>query len=61
MENKELAKFKIFGSFGKSVKEEEDAIITHPTTASGNLFAVLIQSAVVSQKFQVTVEWFEWN
>lgn len=40
-------------------KDEDDAIITHPTTASGNIFAVLIQSAVVSQTFQVTVEWDE--
>ncbi len=40
-------------------KDEEDAIITHPTTASGNLFAVLIKSAVASQVFQVTVEWDE--
>lgn len=40
-------------------KDEDDAIRTHPTTASGNLFAVIIQSAVVSQLFTVTVEWDE--
>ena len=40
-------------------KDEEDAIITHPTTASGNIVAVIISSAVVSQRFQVTVEWEE--
>lgn len=39
--------------------DENDTIILHPTTASGNIFAVVIQSAVVSQKFQVTVEWEE--
>ena len=40
-------------------KDEEDAIITHPVTASGNIFAVLVTSAVASQVFQVTVEWDE--
>jgi len=39
--------------------DENDTIILHPTTASGNIFGVLVQSAVVSQKFQVTVEWEE--
>jgi len=39
--------------------DEDDTIITHPTTASGNLFIVSLQSAVVSQTFQVTVEWEE--
>ena len=40
-------------------KEDEDTITTHPTTASGNIFAVIISSAVVSQRFQVIVEWDE--
>jgi len=39
--------------------DENDTIITHPTTASGNIFGVVISSAVVSQLFQVTVEWEE--
>jgi len=40
-------------------KDEFDAIEVHPTLSSGGMFAVLIQSAVVSQTFQVTVEWDE--
>ena len=36
-----------------------DYIRVHPTLASGGMFAVLIQSAVASQKFQVTVFWEE--
>jgi len=34
-------------------------IRVHPTLGSGGMFAVLIQSSVVSQKFQVTVFWEE--
>jgi len=40
-------------------KDEEDTIVTHPTTGSGGIFAVIISSAVVSQRFQVAVEWEE--
>jgi hypothetical protein len=40
-------------------RDETDYITTHPTLASGGMFAVLIQSAVASQKFQVSVFWEE--
>jgi len=40
-------------------KDEEDAIMTHSVTGSGGIFAVLIESGVVSQPCQVTVEWEE--
>lgn len=40
-------------------KDEDDAIVTHPTTGSGGIFAVIISSAVVSQDCQVSVEWDE--
>lgn len=40
-------------------RDEIDYIETHPTTGSGGIFAVLIQSAVASQVFQVTVWWEE--
>lgn len=39
--------------------DENDTIVTHPTTASGNIFGVLITSGIASQKFQVTVVWEE--
>lgn len=37
----------------------DEIIRTHATLGSGGMFAVLIQSAVVSQKFQVNVLWSE--
>ena len=40
-------------------KDEQDAIHSHSTLTSGGIVAILVQSAVVSQKFQVTVEWDE--
>lgn len=39
--------------------ESDSFVRVHPTLGSGGMFAVLIQSAVVSQKFQVTVYWEE--
>jgi hypothetical protein len=40
-------------------RDEDEIIQTHSTLGSGGMFAVLIQSAVVSQKFQVNVLWAE--
>ena len=40
-------------------RDEQEYIEVHPTLASGGMFAVLIQSAVASQKFQVTCVWEE--
>ena len=40
-------------------KDEDDAIVTAPVTGTGGIFAVIISSAVVSQRFQVAVEWEE--
>ena len=39
--------------------DDDDTIATYPLTALGNIFAVLIKSAVTLQQFQVTVEWEE--
>lgn len=40
-------------------RDDASFIRVHPTLGSGGMFAVLIQSSVVSQKFQVTVYWEE--
>jgi len=40
-------------------KDEDDAIVTAPVTGTGGIFSVIISSAVVSQLFQVSVEWDE--
>ncbi len=40
-------------------RDEEEMIVTHPTLASGGMFAILIQSAVASQSFIVTCDWEE--
>ena len=40
-------------------RDDDEIIQTHSTLGSGGMFAVLIQSAVVSQKFQVNVLWAE--
>lgn len=40
-------------------RDETEYVEVHPTLASGGMFAVLIQSAVASQKFNVTVVWEE--
>jgi hypothetical protein len=40
-------------------RDDDEVIQTHTTLGSGGMFAVLIQSSVVSQKFQVNVLWAE--
>jgi hypothetical protein len=40
-------------------RSDDEIIRTHVTLGSGGMFAVLIQSSVVSQKFQVNVLWSE--
>jgi len=40
-------------------RDQYDYIGLHPTLGSGGMFAVLITSAVASQKFQVSVFWEE--
>ena len=40
-------------------RDDDDMIQTHITLGSGGMFAVLLQSATVSEKFQVTVNWEE--
>lgn len=40
-------------------RDQYDYIGVHPTLGSGGMFAILIQSAVASQKFQVTTFWEE--
>lgn len=40
-------------------RDQYDFIGVHPTLVSGGMFAILIQSSVASQKFQVTTFWEE--
>lgn len=40
-------------------RDDESFIKVHPTLGSGGMFAVLIQSAAVSQKFTVSAFWEE--
>lgn len=40
-------------------RDEDDKIKIHPTLGSGGMFAVLVQSPTVSEKFQVSVWWEE--
>lgn len=40
-------------------RDDLSLIRMHPTLGSGGMFAVLIQSPVVSQKFQVSAMWIE--
>lgn len=40
-------------------RDDDDMIITHPTLASGGMFAILITSAVASQVFDISCFWDE--
>lgn len=41
-------------------RDEDDFVRNHITLGSGGMIGILIQSAVVSQKFQVTAYWVEY-
>lgn len=40
-------------------RDEDNKIITHPTLASGGMFAVLIMASAASLLYEVTVHWEE--